>query len=92
MQPLTRRPWESERSTVKRDSRVALVERGRHDRPGPVPYDVVLLAGSPRCLTLHLPPDISAESVIEVDGEQWAVADVRRVDGSTTQLICIHNV
>ena len=52
----------------------------------------VLLAGSPRHLTLDLAPDIAAESVIEVDGEQWTVADVRPADGSKTQLICIYNV
>ena len=52
----------------------------------------MLLAGSPRHLTLDLAPDIAAESVIEVDGEQWTVADVRPTDGSTTQLICIYNV
>ena len=41
---------------------------------------------------LDLAPDIAAEAVIEVDGEQWTVADVRPADGSMTQLICIYNV
>jgi hypothetical protein len=77
---------------VKRANRVALIDRGRHARAVHIPYDVVLLAGSPRHLTLDLAPDIAAESVIEVDGEQWTVADVRSVDGSVTQLICIYNV
>ena len=77
---------------MKRANRVALIDRGRHAHPVRVPYDVVLLAGSPRHLTLDLPPDIAAESVIEVDGEQWTVADVRPADGSMTQLICIYNV
>ena len=77
---------------MKRDNRVALIDRGRHARALHIPYDVVLLAGSPRHLTVNLAPDIAAESVIEVDGEQWTVADVRPTDGSVTQLICIHNV
>jgi hypothetical protein len=77
---------------VKRANRVALIDRGRHARAPHIPYDVVLLAGSPRHLTLDLEPDIAAESVIEVDGEQWTVADVRPTDGSVTQLICIYNV
>jgi len=53
-------------------------------------YDVVLLAGSPRLLTLRLAPGIAAEDAIEVDGALWTVADVRVVDGRPTQLICIH--
>jgi len=53
-------------------------------------FDVVLLDGSPRQLTLHLAQDIATESAIEVDGEQWIVADVRAVDGHPRQLICIH--
>ena len=52
----------------------------------------MLLAGSPRRLTLRLAPDIAPESVIEVDGEQWTVADVRPTDGAPTQLICIYAV
>ena len=77
---------------MKRANRVALIDRGRHARAMRVPYDVVLLAGSPRHLKLDLAPDIAAESVIEVDGEQWTVADVRPADGATTQLICIYNI
>ena len=53
-------------------------------------YDVVLLAGSPRRLTLRLAPGIAAEAAIEVDGERWTVADVRAADDGPTQLICIH--
>ena len=53
-------------------------------------YDVVLLAGSPRRLTLRLPPGIAAEAAVEVDGERWTVADVRPADDGPSQLICIH--
>ena len=71
---------------MRRGSQAAVVERVDDER---VDYDVVLLAGSPRRLTLRLAPDIAAESLIEVDGEQWTVADVR---GAVTppQLICIY--
>ena len=55
-------------------------------------YDVVLLAGSPRRLRLRLTPDIAPESVIDVDGEEWTVADVRPADGGPSQLICIYAV
>lgn len=74
---------------MRRGSRLAVVDRGIDTS---VLYDVVLLAGSPRHLTLRLAPDIAAESVIEVDGEQWTVADVRPSAGSLPQLICIYNV
>ena len=62
------------------------------DRQVPVTvlYDVVLLAGSPRRLTLRLAPGVAAETVIEVDGELWTVADVRPAAGCPPQLICIH--
>jgi hypothetical protein len=53
-------------------------------------YDIVLLAGIPRRLTLPLAPDIAAEAAIEVDGELWTVADVRHAEHGPTQLICIH--
>ena len=55
-----------------------------------VVYDVVLLAGSPRRYTLRLAPDLAQGSVIEVDGEQWTVADVRHPDDAPPQLICIY--
>jgi len=72
---------------VKRVERAVVAER----QPGATElYDVVLLAGSPRRLTLHLRPDIATEAAIEVDGEVWTVADVRAVDDGPTQLICIH--
>ena len=62
------------RNTVRRGSRLAVADRAARRA---VVYDVVLLAGSPRRYTLQLAPDLAEGSVIEVDGEQWTVADVR---------------
>lgn len=53
-------------------------------------YEVVLLAGSPRRSSLSLAPGITEGALIEVDGEQWTVADVRDADGDRPQLICIY--
>jgi len=72
---------------VRRGSLIALVGRVVDER---VPYDVVLLAGSPRRFTLRLVPDIAVESVIEVEGEMWTVADIRPSESGPTQLICIY--
>jgi hypothetical protein len=73
---------------VKRDSRAAVVDRTDDER---VLYDVVLLAGSPKRLTVRLAPAIAQESLIEVDGEEWMVADVRPATGdASSQLICIY--
>jgi hypothetical protein len=58
----------------------------------PTIYEVVLLAGRPRRYSLSLAPGIAEGALIEVDGEQWTVADVRDVDGATPQLICIYAV
>ena len=55
-------------------------------------YEVVLLAGSPRRSTLSLATGIVEGALIEVDGEQWTVADVRDGDGGPPQLICIYAV
>jgi len=76
---------------VKRGEPAAVVERG----PAPTAavtalYDVVLLAGSPRRLRLRLALDVAAESVIEVEGERWMVADVRACERGPAQLICIY--
>jgi hypothetical protein len=73
---------------VRRVDRTLVVDRQR----GGVTrlYDVVLLAGRPRRVTLCLAAEVAAESAIEVDGELWTVADVRSVAGGPTQLICIH--
>lgn len=56
----------------------------------PTTYDVVLLAGSPRRYSLGLAPGIEAGEIIEVDGQEWTVADVRVVEGVLSQLICIY--
>jgi hypothetical protein len=50
----------------------------------------VLLAGTPRRLTLRLAIDVAAEEVIDVAGEQWMVADVRPSEHGPSQLICIY--
>ena len=68
-------------------SRIEVVDRVIDVR---VPYDVVLLAGSPKRVTLRLIPDIAAESVIEAEGEMWTVADIRPSESGPTQLICIY--
>ena len=76
-----------ERSIVRRGSRLALTDRTDDER---AVYDVVLLAGSPRRYTLEFAPDLAEGSLIDVDGEQWTVADVRAVEGAPSQLICIY--
>jgi hypothetical protein len=58
----------------------------------PTTYEVVLLAGSPRRHSVSLASGIVEGALIEVDGEQWTVADVRDVDGGPPQLICIYAV
>jgi len=65
---------------VRRASGVALADRTRDER---VLYDVVLLAGTPKRLTLRLAPEIASE---------WMVADVRPAAGAPAQLICIYAV
>ena len=72
---------------MRRGSRIAVVDRVIDER---VPYDVVLLAGSPKRVTLRLLPDIATESVIEAEGEMWTVADIRPSESGPTQLICIY--
>jgi hypothetical protein len=78
---------------VRRAEPTAVADRGR----GPTPaaevtalYDVVLLAGTPRRLVLRLAIDVAAEELIDVDGEQWMVADVRTPGHGPPQLICIY--
>jgi hypothetical protein len=77
---------ERERTIVRRASRQAVADRAGDERV----YDVVLLAGSPRRYTVALAPDLAEGSVIDVDGEQWTVADVRAVEGAPSKLICIY--
>ena len=76
-----------ERTIVKRANRLAVADRAGNER---AVYDVVLLAGSPRRYTLELASDLVEGSLIEVDGEQWTVADVRAAEGAPSQLICIY--
>ena len=78
---------------MRRAEPAAVAARGR----GPAPaaevtalYDVVLLAGSPRRLVLRLALGLSAEELIDVDGEQWMIADVRTREHGPVQLICIY--
>ena len=63
--PVEHRPRERapppERSTVRRGSSVAVVDRVDDGR---VLYDVVLLAGRPRRLSLRLDPDLALESEV----------------------------
>jgi hypothetical protein len=72
---------------VRRGNRLAVADRTGDER---TVYDVVLLAGSPRRYTLELAPDLAEGSLIDVDGEQWTVADVRAAEGTPSQLICIY--
>jgi hypothetical protein len=76
---------------VRPADQVAVAERGHVPAP-PVTalYDVVLLAGSPRRLTLRLPVDVATEDVIDVAGEPWMIADVRVAEHGPSQLICIY--
>jgi len=72
---------------VRRADRTAIVERSQGLKEL---YDVVLLAGTPRRVTLPLAREVATEDVIEVAGELWTVADVRPTDSGPSQLICIH--
>ncbi len=76
-----------DRTIVRRGNRLALADPVEDER---AVYDIVLLAGSPRCSSLKLDPGLTEGSVIEVDGEQWTVADVRVSDNAAAQLICIY--
>ncbi len=76
-----------DRTIVKRASRLAVADPVDDGRDV---YDIVLLAGSPRRYSLKLAPGVAEGSLIEVDGEQWTVADVRPVDDGPSRLICIY--
>jgi len=78
---------------VRRASAAALAEpAAERASDGQETYDVVLLAGSPLRYTLRLNADLAEGAIIDVDGEQWTVADVRLVEGSPSRLICIYAV
>ena len=57
---------------------------------GRVVYDVVLLAGRPRRLSLKLDPELVLESEVQIEGTRWTVADIRPTSGGRSQLICIY--
>ena len=78
---------------MRRAEPIAVAERGRVPAPPAevtALYDVVLLAGSPRRLVLRLAAELATEQLIDVDGEQWMVADVRASEHGQAQLICIY--
>ena len=72
---------------MRRAKALAFVDRGSTVT---ALYDVVLLDGRPRRMPLRLSAGVQRESTINVDGETWLVADVRRVHRGPAQLICIH--
>jgi len=72
---------------VRRASAVAVVDRVTDDR---VTYDVVLLAGRPRRLSLRLAADLALESELQIEGVRWTVADIRPTVHGPSQLICIY--
>jgi hypothetical protein len=53
-------------------------------------YDVVLLAGAPRRLSLRFAPDLALESELQIEGVRWTVADIRPAVDGPSQLICIY--
>ena len=64
---------------MRRGSTVAVVDVADDKR---VLYDVVLLAGRPRRLSLLLAPDLALEAELQIEGVRWTVADIRpSVDG-----------
>ena len=65
----------------------AIVDRVDDER---VVYDVVLLAGRPRRLSLLLAPDLALESELQIEGVRWTVADIRPAVAGPSQLICIY--
>jgi len=75
---------------VRRGSSVAVVELVDHGDDERVTYDVVLLAGRPRQLSLQLAPELALESELQIEGVRWTVADIRPADEGPTQLICIY--
>ena len=66
---------------------VEVVDPGDDER---VTYDVVLLAGRPRRLSLLLAPELALETELQIEGVRWTVADIRPTDDGPTQLICIY--
>ena len=72
---------------MRRGSTVAIIDRVMEDG---VLYDIVLLAGRPKRLSLMLAPDLVLEAELQIDGVRWTVADIRPAVDGPTQLICIY--
>jgi hypothetical protein len=72
---------------VRRGSSVAVIDRVKDDS---VLYDIVLLAGRPKRLSLMLAPDLALETELQIEGVRWTVADIRPAVDGPTQLICIY--
>jgi hypothetical protein len=72
---------------VRRGSSAAVIDRVKDDR---VLYDIVLLAGRPRRLSLMLAPDLVLEAELQIEEVRWTVADIRPAVDGPTQLICIY--
>ncbi len=73
---------------MRRASAVAVVIERADD--GCVLYDVVLLAGRPKRLSLRLDPELARESEVQIEGIRWTVADIRPAVDGPPQLICIY--
>ena len=72
---------------MRRGSSAVAVARVADER---VFYDVVLLAGRPRRLSLKLAPDLALEAELQIEGVRWTVADIRPAVDGPSQLICIY--
>ena len=72
---------------MRRGSTVAVFERVDDGR---VLYDVVLLAGRPRRLSLKLDSEPALESEVQIEGIRWTVADIRPSGDGPSQIICIY--
>ena len=72
---------------MRRGSSVAVIDRVNDEG---VLYDVVLLAGRPRRLSLRLAPDLALEAELQIEGVRWTVADIRPSADGPSQLICIY--
>ena len=72
---------------MRRGSSVAVIDRVKDDR---VLYDIVLLAGRPRRLSLMLAPDLVLEAELQIEEVRWTVADIRPTVDGPTRLICIY--
>ena len=72
---------------MRRGSSAAVVDRVKDES---VLYDVVLLAGRPRRLSLKLAPELALEEEVQIEGVRWTVADIRPAADGPSQLICIY--